>query len=248
MSFINALFNVDARRLKQVTKIAQQVDDLKDKMAGMKDEELQAMTPKFKERLANGETLDDILPEAYAVAREACKRVIHEYPYFCQIQGAVVLHQGDIAEMKTGEGKTLTSVMPVYLNALTGDGVHVVTVNEYLSERDSEWMGGIHRFLGLSVGLNLRKCTKSEKKAAKADKPKSLIVRFLLFITAPFRAIGRYFRDSFREVRQVRWPNRKTTWKLTISVIVYVVAIAVAIMLLDALLTYLFNVLLGGNN
>ena len=168
MSFINALFNVDARRLKQVTKVAEQVDALKDKMAAMSDEELKAMTPKFRERLAGGETLDDILPEAYAVAREAAGRVIHEYPYFCQVQGAVVLHQGDIAEMKTGEGKTLTSVLPVYLNALTGNGVHVVTVNEYLSERDAEWMGEIHRFLGLTVGLNLRKCTKSEKKEAYA--------------------------------------------------------------------------------
>ncbi|MBQ5555923.1 MAG: preprotein translocase subunit SecA, partial [Erysipelotrichaceae bacterium] len=118
------------------------------------------------ERLANGETLDDIQTEAFAVAREAAKRVIGEFPFFCQLEGAYVLHRGDIAEMKTGEGKTLTSVMAVYLNALEGKGVHVVTVNEYLAQRDSEWMGQIHRFLGLTVGLNLRALTPAQKRAA----------------------------------------------------------------------------------
>ncbi|MBQ1346924.1 MAG: preprotein translocase subunit SecA, partial [Erysipelotrichaceae bacterium] len=117
-------------------------------------------------RLANGETLDDIQAEAFAVAREAAKRVIGEFPFFCQLEGAYVLHRGDIAEMKTGEGKTLTSVMAVYLNALEGKGVHVVTVNEYLAQRDSEWMGQIHRFLGLTVGLNLRALTPAQKRAA----------------------------------------------------------------------------------
>ena len=166
MGFADKLFNVDKHRLNEVTKKAKMVDDLKDQMAGMTDEQLKAKTPEFKERLSNGATLDDILPEAYAVAREAAKRVIGEYPFFCQVQGAVVLHQGDIAEMKTGEGKTLTSVMPVYLNALAGKGVHVVTVNEYLSGRDAEWMGAIHKFLGLTVGLNIRRLTPREKRAA----------------------------------------------------------------------------------
>ena len=142
------------------------VDELKDQMAALSDEQLKHKTVEFKERLANGETLDDIQAEAFAVAREAAKRVIGEFPFFCQLEGAYVLHRGDIAEMKTGEGKTLTSVMAVYLNALEGKGVHVVTVNEYLSQRDSEWMGQIHRFLGLTVGLNLRALTPAQKRAA----------------------------------------------------------------------------------
>lgn len=132
----------------------------------MSDDELKAMTPKLKERLANGETEEDIFADAFATAREACRRVIGEFPYPVQLMGAAVMQGGDIAEMKTGEGKTLTSVMAVYLNALSGKGVHVVTVNEYLSKRDSEWMGAIHQFLGLSVGLNLRQLTKAQKKAA----------------------------------------------------------------------------------
>ncbi len=160
------LFNVDGRRLKQVEKKIKPAEDLAEKYAAMSDEELKAMTPKLKERLAAGETLDDILPEAFATAREACRRVIGEYPYHVQLVGAAVMQGGDIAEMKTGEGKTLTSVMAVYLNALTGQGVHVVTVNEYLSQRDSEWMGEIHRWLGLTVGLNLRQMTPAQKRAA----------------------------------------------------------------------------------
>ena len=126
------------------------------------------MTPKLRERLANGETEDDILPEAFATAREACRRVIGEFPYKVQLMGAAVMQGGDIAEMKTGEGKTLTSVMAVYLNALKGEGVHVITVNEYLSQRDAEWMGQIHRYLGLTVGLNLRQLTKAQKRQAYA--------------------------------------------------------------------------------
>ena len=166
MGFADALFNVDKRRLKKVTKIAEQVDSYAETMKALSDDELRAKTEEFKKRYQDGETLEDLLPEAYAVVREAAGRVIGEYPFFVQIQGAIVLNDGDIAEMKTGEGKTLTSIMPVYLNALTGKGVHVVTVNEYLSERDAGWMGEIHRFLGLTVGLNLRRLTKSEKKEA----------------------------------------------------------------------------------
>ncbi|MBR4462713.1 MAG: preprotein translocase subunit SecA [Erysipelotrichaceae bacterium] len=166
MGFLDRLFNSDQKMLEKIEKAVQPIEDLKDAMAALSDEELKHKTVEFKERLANGETLDDILVEAFAVAREAARRVIGEYPFFCQLEGAYVLHQGDIAEMKTGEGKTLTSVMAVYLNALEGKGVHVITVNEYLAERDSEWMGAIHRFLGLTVGLNLRALTPAEKRKA----------------------------------------------------------------------------------
>ncbi|MBR4469963.1 MAG: preprotein translocase subunit SecA [Erysipelotrichaceae bacterium] len=166
MGLFDKLFNNDKKILEEVEKATRPVDALKDEMAALSDEQLKHKTIEFRERLSNGETLDDIQPEAFAVAREAAKRVIGEYPFFCQLEGAYVLHRGDIAEMKTGEGKTLTSVMAVYLNALEGKGVHVVTVNEYLAERDSEWMGAIHRFLGLTVGLNLRALTPAQKRAA----------------------------------------------------------------------------------
>lgn len=167
-NFLKNLFNEDARKMRQIEKKIQPVLDLEEKFKAMSDEELKAMTPQLRERLANGETEDDILPEAFATAREACRRVIGEFPYKVQLMGAAVMQGGDIAEMKTGEGKTLTSVMAVYLNALRGEGVHVITVNEYLSQRDAEWMGQIHRFLGLTVGLNLRQLTKAQKRAAYA--------------------------------------------------------------------------------
>ncbi len=165
-NFIDTLFNTDGRKLKAIEKKIKPAEDLADKYSKLSGDELKAMTPKLKERLAAGETLDDILPEAFATAREACRRVIGEYPYHVQLVGAAVMQEGNIAEMKTGEGKTLTSVMAVYLNALAGQGVHVVTVNEYLSERDSQWMGAIHRFLGLTVGLNLRQLSPAQKRAA----------------------------------------------------------------------------------
>ncbi|MFZ7034319.1 preprotein translocase subunit SecA [Bulleidia extructa] len=167
-NFLTRLFNEDARKLAKLEKQIQPILALEEEYAQLSDEQLQHKTVEFKERLENGESLDDIYVEAFATAREACKRVIGEFPYPVQLIGATVMQQGDIAEMKTGEGKTLTSVMAVYLNALEGKGVHVVTVNEYLSQRDSEWMGKIHRFLGLSVGLNLRQLTPSEKRAAYA--------------------------------------------------------------------------------
>ena len=166
MGLFDKLFNSDKRILEQVEKEVKPTLDYEAQMASLSDEQLKAKTAEFKERLKAGETLDDIMCEAFAVAREAAKRVIGEFPYFCQLEGACVLHHGDIAEMKTGEGKTLTSVMAVYLNALTGKGVHVITVNEYLAERDSKWMGAIHKFLGLTVGLNLRSMTPSEKRKA----------------------------------------------------------------------------------
>ncbi len=167
-NFFDQLLNVDGRRLKQIEKKIKPVLALADQYAAMSDEQLQAETPRLKQKLAEGATLDDILPEAFATAREACKRVIGEYPYPVQLMGAAVMQGGDIAEMKTGEGKTLTSVMAVYLNALEGKGVHVITVNEYLSERDSQWMGQIHRFLGLTVGLNKRSMSPAQKRAAYA--------------------------------------------------------------------------------
>lgn len=167
-NFLSKLFDEDARKMRQIEKKIQPVLDLEEKFKAMSEEELKAMTPKLRERLANGETEDDILPEAFATAREACRRVIGEFPYKVQLMGAAVMQGGDIAEMKTGEGKTLTSVMAVYLNALKGEGVHVITVNEYLSQRDAEWMGQIHRYLGLTVGLNLRQLTKAQKRQAYA--------------------------------------------------------------------------------
>jgi preprotein translocase subunit SecA len=165
-NILTSLFNFDKKRVKELEVIARKVDAYKEQMAAMDDDDLKEKTNEFKERLNKGETLDDLLPEAYAVAREAAKRVIGEFPYFVQIMGGIVLHQGDIAEMKTGEGKTLTSVLPVYLNALTGKGVHIVTVNEYLAQRDAKWMGAIHRFLGLKVGVNIRALTPQQKREA----------------------------------------------------------------------------------
>ena len=166
MSFFSNLFNQDKKVLKQIEDKIQPILDLEGQIGSLSDDELKHKTIEFKERLAKGETLDDILVEAFAVAREACKRVIGEFPYPCQLEGGIALHQGDIAEMKTGEGKTLTSVMPVYLNALSGKGVHVITVNDYLAKRDSEWMGKIHTFLGLTVGYNTRGLTDEQKRKA----------------------------------------------------------------------------------
>lgn len=166
MNFLEKLFNGDKKRLEEIRQLALKVDALKDNVASLYDTQLKQKTEEFKERIRVGESLDDLLPEAFAVAREAAKRVIGEFPYLVQIMGGIVLHQGDIAEMKTGEGKTLTSVLPVYLNALGGQGVHIVTVNEYLAGRDAKWMGAIHEFLGLSVGLNIRALTPAQKRAA----------------------------------------------------------------------------------
>lgn len=137
-------------------------------MKKLTDEQLRNKTEEYRERLAKGETLDDLLPEAFATAREAAYRVIGEKPYKVQIEGSAAMHRGDIAEMKTGEGKTLTATMAVYLNALTGKGVHVITVNEYLAGRDAAWMGEIYRFLGLTVGVNKRELSPAEKREAYA--------------------------------------------------------------------------------
>ncbi len=163
MSIFRSIFDHEYKELKKFSAIADKIEALDEEMQRLSDEALRDKTSEFKERLENGETLEDILPEAFAVAREAAFRVIGEKPFYVQLLGAIAIHYGNIAEMKTGEGKTLTSVLPAYLNALTGKGVHIVTVNEYLATRDAEWMGGIHRFLGLTVGVNQRELSPKEK-------------------------------------------------------------------------------------
>ena len=152
------------RELKKVEPIKQAVLDLEEKYKNYTDSQLRAMTDEFKARLQSGETTDDILPEAFAVCREAAFRVLGMKPYPVQVIGGIVLHQGRIAEMKTGEGKTLVATLPAYLNALTGRGVHIVTVNDYLAKRDSEWMGKLYRFLGLSVGLIIHAIQPADRK------------------------------------------------------------------------------------
>ena len=158
------------RELKSIYPIVDKITALEDAYKALTDAQLQAKTPEFKSRLQNGETLDDILPEAFAAVREAADRVLGMRPYPVQLVGGIVLHQGRIAEMKTGEGKTLVATLPAYLNALTGEGVHIVTVNDYLAKRDSEWMGKVHRFMGLTVGLIIHDMTKEQRqKAYQAD-------------------------------------------------------------------------------
>lgn len=167
-NFIEKLFRVDERVLKKYKKQALKVEALADEMAKLSDDELKAKTPYFRKLLAEGKTLEDIKIEAFAVCREAAKRTLGQFPFEVQIIGSLVLNDGEIAEMRTGEGKTLTCTMAVYLNALEGKGVHVVTVNEYLATRDAQWMGQVYRFLGLTVGVNLHSLTTSEKKEAHA--------------------------------------------------------------------------------
>ena len=164
MSLFRKLFDYDVKELKRFEKLANDIEALDEEFQSLSDEELKNKTVEFKDRLKNGSTLDDIVVEAFATAREACFRVIGEKPYHVQLLGGLALHYGNIAEMKTGEGKTLTSVLPAYLNALDGKGVHIVTVNEYLAYRDSKWMGQIHEFLGLTVGLNTRDLSSKEKR------------------------------------------------------------------------------------
>ena len=167
MSFLKKIFgDYSSRELKQIYPIVDQIDALGDEYKALSDEELRGKTQQFKDRLANGETLDSILPEAFATVREAADRVLGMRPYRVQLVGGIVLHQGRIAEMKTGEGKTLVATLPAYLNALTGRGVHIVTVNDYLAKRDSEWMGKVHRFLGLKVGLIVHGLNSAERQAA----------------------------------------------------------------------------------
>ena len=166
MSILKKIFDHEYKELRKFNNIANQIMSLEEEYSKLTDTELQNKTQEFKDRLRDGETLDDILIEAFATAREASFRVIGEKHYFVQILGGLAIHYGNIAEMKTGEGKTLTAVLPAYLNALTGNGVHIITVNEYLAARDAEWMGGIHRFLGLTVGVNTRDLSPQEKQEA----------------------------------------------------------------------------------
>lgn len=168
LGILNKVFDFNKRALNRYEKMADQIDALSGQMSGLSDEDLKAKTEEFKDRVAKGASLDDLLIEAFAVVREAAKRVLGLYPYKVQLMGGISLHEGNISEMKTGEGKTLTSTMPVYLNALSGEGVHVVTVNEYLASRDAHEMGQLFEFLGLTVGLNLNSLSKDEKREAYA--------------------------------------------------------------------------------
>ncbi|MBE5806015.1 MAG: preprotein translocase subunit SecA [Clostridiales bacterium] len=167
MGFLNKIFkSYSEKEVKRIMPIVEQINSLEDKIASLSDAELRNKTNEFKERLANGATLDELLPESFAVVREASKRVIGLRHFDVQLIGGIILHQGRIAEMKTGEGKTLVATLPAYLNALTGEGVHIITVNDYLAKRDSEWMGKVYRFLGLSVGLIIAGMKPNEKQEA----------------------------------------------------------------------------------
>ena len=167
MSFFKKLFgDYSTKEIKRISGLKDKVLNLEEEYSNLTDSELQAKTPEFKERLNNGETLDDILPEAFAACREAATRVLNMKHYPVQILGGIILHQGRIAEMRTGEGKTLVATLPAYLNALSGEGVHIVTVNDYLAKRDSEWMGKLYRFMGLSVGLIIHEKDNAERKEA----------------------------------------------------------------------------------
>ena len=170
MGLLKNLFDYETKELKKIDKIVDEIEALDEKMQSIKDIEFKAKTEEFKKRLEDGEKLDDIAVEAFALAREACFRAIGEKPFRVQLIGGLAIHRGNIAEMKTGEGKTLTTVLPAYLNALSGKGVHVITTNEYLSTRNAQWMGPIYDLLGVSVGINTRdKSPKEKKEAYEAD-------------------------------------------------------------------------------
>ncbi|MBW2699002.1 MAG: preprotein translocase subunit SecA, partial [Deltaproteobacteria bacterium] len=154
------------REIKRIMPVVEETNALEPALTKLSDAELAARTPDFRQRLENGEPLDDLLPEAFATVREAAKRTLGQRHYDVQVVGGVVLHRGGIAEMKTGEGKTLVATLPCYLNGLTGKGVHVVTVNDFLAERDAEWMGAVHRFLGLQVGAIVHGLDDAERKQA----------------------------------------------------------------------------------
>src|SRR5699024_7633152 len=167
-NFFKKLIENDKKELKRLDLMANKIEKLADQMNALTDEQLRAKTEEFKARYKQGETLDELLTETFAVVREASKRVLGLYPFHVQLMGGIVLHDGNISEMRTGEGKTLTATMPVYLNAISGEGVHVVTVNEYLATRDSTEMGELYNFLGLTVGLNINSKSAEEKRAAYA--------------------------------------------------------------------------------
>jgi len=183
------------RELKRVYPIVDKIEAMGPAMEKLSDEELRAKTDEFKKRLAEGETLDDLLVEAYAVVREAATRVLGMRHYRVQLIGGVILHQGRIAEMKTGEGKTLVSTLPAYLNALEGKGVHIVTVNDYLANRDAEWMGEVHRFLGLSVGVILNSMNPDERRAAILLMRRTMNLALIICVT-----IWQFMRSSWYSV------------------------------------------------
>ena len=167
MSLFDKIFGTHSEHeLKHIYPIVDKIEGMRDEMVALPDEALQAKTGEFKDRLSKGETLDDILPEAFAVVREAARRTLGMEHFRVQLIGGVILHQGRIAEMKTGEGKTLVSTLPAYLNALEGQGVHIGTVNDYLAKRDADWMGQVHEFLGLKVGVVLNDMSREERHAA----------------------------------------------------------------------------------
>src|SRR5574344_1876774 len=166
MGLLKRLVDTEYKELKRFNKIADEIEALDETYSKMSDEELKGKTAEFRERLAKGETLEDIKVEAFATAREAAYRMIGEKPYRVQLIGGLAIHYGNIAEMKTGEGKTLTTILPAYLNALSGKGVHVITTNEYLSTRNAQWMGPIYDLLGVTVGINIRDKSPEEKKEA----------------------------------------------------------------------------------
>ena len=167
MNIVQKIFGTHSEReLKRIEPLVKQIEDFRDSMQALSDEELKGKTKEFKKRLSEGETLDDLLPEAYAVVREAARRVLNMEHFRVQLIGGIILHQGRISEMKTGEGKTLVSTLPAYLNALEGKGVHVVTVNDYLAKRDAEWMGQVHEFLGMRVGVVLNSMKPDERREA----------------------------------------------------------------------------------
>ena len=171
MGLLQKIFGTHSENeLKRIYPIVDAIEALEPQMHNLSDADLKSKTKEFKERLAQGETLDDILPEAYAVVREAAVRTLGMKHYRVQLIGGIILHQGRIAEMKTGEGKTLVSTLPAYLNALTGDGVNIVTVNDYLAKRDAEWMGQVHEFLGLTVGCVLNSMDNDERREQGIEK------------------------------------------------------------------------------
>ena len=167
MSIVEKLFGTHSEReIKRIMPLVEKIESLRDSMMALSDEDLRGKTKEYKKRLEEGETLDDLLPEAYATVREAARRVLNTEHYRVQLMGGIILHQGRIAEMRTGEGKTQTCLLPAYLNALEGKGVHVVTVNDYLAKRDAEWMGQVHSFLGLKVGVVLNSMKAEERREA----------------------------------------------------------------------------------
>ena len=167
MKIFDKLFGTHSEReLKLINPVIDRIEELRPTMQGLSDEELRDKTKEYRQRLSEGTTLDDLLPEAFATVREAARRVLGMEHYRVQLIGGMILHQGRIAEMRTGEGKTLVSTLPAYLNALEGKGVHVVTVNDYLANRDAQWMGKVHEFLGLTVGVVLNSSTKEERRTA----------------------------------------------------------------------------------